>query len=623
MSGAARAAGAAPTARRATRDALGPVLRPWRGVLALIALGLVVARALDLAPALVVRRVVDAHLTPGRADGLLALGLLYLGAVVAAQAANFVAVYLTALVAQDALRALRVRLAAHLQRLPLGYHDRTPLGDSISRCTADVETVDTLFSTGAINLVGNLVRLVTALGALLFLSPPLTLVALLTVPPLVLLTRFFQVRVRAAERANRRAVGLLNTHLQETIGGADVVRAFGRAATFVARCRLALRDALLASNRSTLYASLYTPLITMLAAAATALLLWAGTAGFTAAWGVSIGTLTAFVLIFGRFFEPITALGDDWQTVQGALAGIERIVQVLALPAEKHASGPPDAPDAGGLAVRDVVFGYAPGRPVVHGASFAVRPGEQVALVGRTGAGKTSLVQLVAGLYPVWSGTVTVGGRDPRALTDDERRGVVAVVPQQVQLFTGTVRENLTLDDPTIPQAAIERAVALAGAAALVAGLPDGYDTPLRGAGRGAGVQLSAGQRQLLALARALVGDPAVLLLDEATVAIDSASDAALWAALRADVQGQGRAVLWGCLRYTDTRRCGPLEGGDRCRVPILRIRRSSGRRPCGSRAAATSRSRPWRPTSASRPRRCVTGCAGPTPTRAAGSPAR
>ncbi len=528
MSGAALGAGTAPAAHRATRDALGPVLRPWRGVLALIGLSLVAARTLDLAPALVVQRVVDAHLTPGRADGLLALGLLYLGAVVAAQAVNFVAVYLTALVAQDALRALRVRLAAHLQRLPLGYYDRTPLGDVISRCTADVETVDTLFSTGAVTMVGNLVRLVTALGALLFLSPPLTLVALLTVPPLVLLTRFFQVRVRAAERA-------------------DVVRAFGRAATFVARCRLALRDALLASNRSTLYSSLYTPLTTLLAAAATALLLWAGTAGFTAAWGVSIGTLTAFVLVFGRFFEPITALGDDWQTVQGALAGIERIVQVLALPAEKPAAGPPDAPDApaaGGLAVRDVVFGYAPGRPVVHGASFAVRPGEQVALVGRTGAGKTSLVQLVAGLYPVWSGTVAVGGRDPRALTDDERRGVVAVVPQQVQLFTGTVRENLTLGDPTIAPTAVERAVALAGAAALVAGLPDGYDTLLRGAGRGAGVQLSAGQRQLLARARALVGDPAILLLDEATVAIDGASDAALWAALRADVRGQRRAVL-------------------------------------------------------------------------------
>ncbi len=544
MSASASATDTAPASRRATWAALGPVLRPWRGALALVALTLIAARALDLAPALIVQRVVDEHLTLGRAGGLLALGLLYLGAVVAAQAVNFVALYLTALVAQDALRALRVRLAAHLQRLPLGYHDRTPLGDTISRCTADVETVDTLFSTGAINLVGNLVRLLTALGAMLLLSVPLTLLALLMAPPLVLLTRFFQVRVRAAERANRRAVGLLNTHLQETIGGADVVHAFGRAATFVARCRLALRDALLASNRSTRYASLYTPLTTLLAAAVTALLLWAGAAGFAAAWGVSLGTLTAFVLVFGRFFEPITALGDDWQTVQGALAGVERIVQVLTLPPEEHTAPSPVIADAAGLVVCDVIFGYAPERPVVRGASLVVRPGEQVALVGRTGAGKTSLVQLIAGLYPAWSGVVSVAGRDPRALTDDERRAVVAVVPQQVQLFTGTVRDNLTLGDPTVAQAAIERAVALAGAADLIAALPEGYDTPLRGAGRGAGVQLSTGQRQLLALARALVWDPAVLLLDEATVALDSASDAALRAALRADMRGQRRAVL-------------------------------------------------------------------------------
>ncbi len=530
---------------RETRAVLGPVLRPWRWALAMVALCMFIARALDLAPALIVQRVVDRHLTPGRADGLLALGLVYLGSVVAAQAVNFVAIYLTALVAQDALRALRVQLADRLQRLPLGFYDRTPLGDIISRCTADVETVDTLFSTGAINLVGNLVRVITALGAMLLLSVPLTLVALLTVPPLIAITRFFQLRVRAAERETRRAVGLMNTHLQETIGGVDVIRAFGREETFTARFRLALRTALLATNRATLYSSLYTPLMVLLAAAATSLLLWSGSAGFTAAWGVSIGTLTAFVLVFGRFFEPITSIGDDWQTVQSALSGIERIVQVLALQAEDR----PVAASVGkgngrGLVIRDLVFGYTPGHSIVRGVSFTVNPGEQVALVGRTGAGKTSIVQLIAGLYPTGEGEVTVAGRDPRALADDERRTVVAVVPQQVQLFNATVRENLTLGDTTVTQAAIERAVALAGAMGLVEALPQGYDTLLQGAGRGAGVQLSAGQRQLLALARALVWDPAVLLLDEATVAIDSASDAALWTALRADVSGSRRAVL-------------------------------------------------------------------------------
>jgi len=173
-----------------------------------------------------------------------------------------------------------------------------------------------------------------------------------------------------------------------------------------------------------------------------------------------------------------------------------------------------------------------------------VRAGEHVALVGRTGAGKSSMVHLIGGLYEPWSGAVQVVGRDPRALTDDERRRVMAVVPQQVQLFSGTVRENLTLGDEAVPDAVVARAAAIAGATPFIQALPQGYDTLLSGAGRSGGIQLSAGQRQLLALARALVWNPAVLLLDEATAAIDSASDAALWAALRADVAGHGRAVL-------------------------------------------------------------------------------
>src|SRR5258706_7919049 len=195
---------------------------------------------------------------------------------------------------------------------------------TISRCTADVETVDTLFSTGVITLVANLVRLLTAAVGMVVLSRPLPLIALLVIPPLVIVTRWFQLRVRAAERSNRRAVGLLNTHLQETLGGVEVIRALGREATFVARFRLALRAALAAFKRATVYSAVYSPIMALLAAAAIALLLWVGTGGIGAAWGISIGTLTAFVLLFQRFFEPITTLEDDWQTVHRALAAVER-----------------------------------------------------------------------------------------------------------------------------------------------------------------------------------------------------------------------------------------------------------------------------------------------------------
>ena len=236
------------------------------------------------------------------------------------------------------------------------------------------------------------------------------------------------------------------------------------------------------------------------------------------------------------------SLGNEWQTVQAALAGLERIFQVLALPSEAPAPGSPRQPQYrsnAAIEMREVFFGYLPNRPVLRGVSLAAQPGEHIVLVGRTGAGKSSVLHLLGGLYTPWSGTVRVSGADPTVLTDDQRRRALGVVLQVVQLFRGTVFDNLTLGDGSVSREAVQRAAAIAGADAFIQALPQGYDTLL-----GSGLQLSAGQRQLLALTRALVWDPAVLLLDEATAAVDSASEAAFRAALRTAVIGCGRTVL-------------------------------------------------------------------------------
>ena len=523
---------------------LAGLVRPRQRMLVLIALLVLAGALFELLPPLLIRSIVDDHLAIGRSEGLLVLALWYLGAMALGQSLAFVYGYLAAAMAQGVLSNLRIRLFDHLQRLPASYFDHTPLGDAISRCTADIDTLDRMFTSGVATLVANLFRLVTIAAAMIILSPMLSLAAAVALPPLVVITRYFQVRIRDAERASRRAVGEMNTHLQETLRGVEVIQAFRREANFVARFRQVLARVLQASNRATIYSSYYPPVTALMTYSAIAFLLWAGTRDVFGALGISIGTLVAFALLLQRFFSPVTALGDEWQTVQGALSGAERIFEVLALPADQQPLASPQSQQRDGLACEDAVFGYAPGAPVLHGVTLHVAPGEHVALVGRTGAGKTSMVHLLAGLYEPWQGTVRVAGRNPRALSDQEKRQTFGIVPQASQLFGGTVLENLTLQDEGLSESSVIEAAMISGADAFIRSLPSGYRTVLRGSGGGLGVQLSAGQEQLLMLTRALVARPSVLLFDEATSFIDGASEAALREALRSTVLKRGAAVL-------------------------------------------------------------------------------
>lgn len=533
-----------PAPARHLPGKIASLVRPWRRSLTAAAACIAGSALAELVPPLVVGYVINHNLVSHRTAGLFGAGIAYIAAIAADALLTFAYSYLAAKVSQSAIAALRARLFGHVMSLPASYFDRTPVGDVISRSTADVETVDELFTGGIVTLVGQMVPLVTTAAAMIVLSPALSLVAVVALPPLVIITRFLQVRVRTAERATRAAIGNVNIELAEDVGAVETLRAFGREALFIDRFRASLHRTLLAQRNSVRYNAYFAPVTGLLSAILIAALIWAGAGHSLTGAGVSPGTLVAFIMLFQNFFAPIIALGDEWQAVQASIAGAERVFEVLDLEPEKPPAAAAPAGPPSGIRVRDLSYAYEEHRPVLAGVSLSVDPGEQVAVVGRTGAGKSTLVSLLGGLYAPLQGTVRVDGADPRTLSDDDRRAAIGVVPQSLQLFGGTVRENLTFFDSSIADDRVWRALALTGIDDVFRRLPSGLGTRLAGQGRGGGLVLSAGQRQLLALARAVVTSPAVLLLDEATASIDGASDARFRAALRTTALRGGCAVL-------------------------------------------------------------------------------
>ena len=535
------------------------LVRPSRWRLAVVALCIIASAVIELIPPFVVRYVVNHDLTVHHTSNLFTSGLVYLGAVVADAGFSYGYAILAASVSQSAIAALRVQLFAHLMTLPTIYFDRTPIGELISRLTSDVETIDELFTSGIITLIGQLVSLIAVAVAMLVLSPVLTLVSMVVLPPLLIVVRFLQVRVRDAERETRVAVGRLNSQLAEVVGAVETLRAFGREDVFIQRFRSALRRTLTAQRESVKFNAFFAPVSGLLSALVIAALLWVAGGQTLVNAAVNVGTLTAFILLFQRFFAPIVALGDEWQSVQAAIAGSERLFEVLDIESEEVPSRSKfSASQSRGVVVRDVRFGYHEGHPVIDDVSIEVHPGEHVTVVGRTGAGKSTLISLIGGLYAPWAGSLTVNGVDPRSLTQAERRLRLGVVPQAPQLLNGTLRDNLTLFDPTIDDEAIQRAIEIVGLSSVIDELPQGLATVLSGGGLGAGAGLSAGQRQLVALARALVTNPPILLLDEPTAAIDAVSDDSFRRALR-DFSSQ-----WASAVITVAHRISTAQDADR-----------------------------------------------------------
>ncbi len=526
----------AQTARRLLSEFI-----PYRSSL-LVVLALIVVSALSQAVGpWLISQAIDIDISHGDRGGLARTMLALLVVYVIGAFAQRGQVFGIGSVGQRVLAALRERLFVQFQRLPLSYFDTHPVGDLMSRVLNDVDTINQLVSQGLAQGLGSLFALVGILVAMLVLDPPLALVSFTIIPVMIVTTVFFSRRARVAYRLTRETVGDVTAELQEELVGVRQAQAFNRTESNIARFRQsnqANRDANVAAVGIT---SAFAPTIDVLSTLATALVI--GFGGYLVFnRGLSVGKLAAFLIYIQQFFRPIQLIAQIYTQLQSSLAGGERIFGIL-----DQAQEPPDAAEAttlpavkGQITFSNVSFGYDPARPVLHDVDFTIEPGQTLALVGQTGAGKTTISNLIPRFYDVTAGQVLVDGHDVRSVTRASLRGQIAMVLQEPFLFTGTVAENIGYGRADATRSEIEAAARASDADGFIQDLPGGYDSVL---GEG-GVTLSQGQRQLLSFARAVLADPRILILDEATSNIDTRTEATIQKALATLLAGRTSVVI-------------------------------------------------------------------------------
>ncbi|MDQ6833735.1 MAG: ABC transporter ATP-binding protein/permease [Chloroflexota bacterium] len=527
--------------RGATARRLAGEMASYRGRI-LIGFGFVVVGAVaQAAGPLLIGRAIDHAILRGDRPGLTRIMLALLVVYAVGTLASRGQVWQVGAIGQHVLASLRARLFDRFQRLPLGFYDRRPVGDLMSRVINDVDTLNQLLSQGLTQLVGSLFSLIGILIAMLTLDLPLALVSFLIIPIMLLVTTSFARRARTAFRTTRETVGDVTAELQEEITGVREAQAFNRTEENIARFRTRNAANRTANVQAVAITSAFSPVIDVLSTLATALVI--GFGGYLVFHGsLTVGVLAAFLIYVQQFFRPIQLASQVYTQMQAALAGSERIYAILD--EELEAADPPGTPAlghvAGAIAFAHVTFAYNLGQPVLHDVSFQIAAGQTVALVGQTGAGKTTIANLIPRFYDVTNGAVLVDGQDVRAVTRTSLRRQIAIVLQEPFLFSGTIAENIRYGNLDATREQIEDAARAVDAHGFIAALPDGYDTVL-GAGGGT---LSQGQRQLLAFARAILAEPRILILDEATSNIDTRTEATIQRALGALLAGRTSIVI-------------------------------------------------------------------------------
>ncbi len=536
------------------------LLRPYRGRVALAVVAILAATGAGLAPPYLAGQAIDAGIVTGDTAALTLIVVAFLAVAAVSAAASYAQTYLVGWIGTRALQDLRERVFAHLQSMSIGFFTRRSPGVLISRMTNDIEALNQLVTSGVTTLFSSVLTLVGVVVIMLLLDVQLALVTFLTFPLVALASVVFRIASHGAYRETRERIAAVTAYLQETLSGVRVVRSFGQEPRHTA-AMTGLNEANREANMRTVFLNAsYFPAVELLSAAGTAaIILYGGTQAIDNA--IQIGTIVAFIGYLQVFFSPIQELSQLYTTYQQGMAALDKIFELLDT--EPDMVDAPGAIDPGQLRgeiqMEGVSFAYSDEDWALREIDLHVPPGQTLALVGATGAGKSTFAKLVARFYDPQAGRVLVDGHDLRGVRQQALRRQLGIVPQEGFLFSGSVRENIAFGRPEASLEEIEDAAAAVGATDFIAALPAGIDTEVGERG----VQLSAGQRQLIAFARALLAEPRILILDEATSNVDVRTEKTIERGLERLLAGRTAIVI--AHRLSTIRRAGKivvLEGG-------------------------------------------------------------
>jgi ATP-binding cassette subfamily B multidrug efflux pump len=521
-------------------------LRPYRRDVVLASVAIIGHSIIELAPPLLTKLVLDRYIPAGDIAGLARIAVVYLAVLLASFALEYLQTWTMQMAGQRIMFDLRMEIYRHLHRLDVRFFDRNPVGRLMTRVTTDVDALNELFTAGVVSVCGDLVTLAGIMAVLVWMDWRLALVAFSVLPLVALIAHWFRTNVRQSYRTVRTLIARINAFLQERITGTATVQLFRREeqdfATFDEIDR-AHRDA---NVQSIVYYAVFYPAVELVSALAASLIIWRG-GRWVLEGTLTLGSLVAFFQYSQRFFRPISDLSEKFNVLQGAMASSERIFALLDTPVViESGRGPRGAapeersstPHAGVIRFEHVTFAYVEGEPVLRDVSFEVRPGQRLGIVGATGSGKTTIMNLLLRFYDVQSGRISIDDVDIRDMDLHALRATFGMVLQDVHLFSGTIADNVRLGDAAIDEARVRRALEAVHANRFVDRLPLGAATPV--AERGA--SLSVGEKQLLSFARALAFDPPVLILDEATSSVDTETELLIRDAL--DVIMRGRTTI-------------------------------------------------------------------------------